>query len=795
MSNMKKIGTGSSNLWLLCLLFFISISYSQAQISSTRAFEQLGSELPTPNTYRTGSGAPGKDYFQQQADYKIKVELDDENQRIIGSEVVTYYNFSPDPLKYIWLQLDMNMFEENSINALSKTGGIKDKMTSAQLKGLNSASSVYGNVKGDKKLGYNIKLVKDLKGNDLKHTINSTMMRIDLPAPLANGQSFSFKIDWDYNVTDYYGRSGYEFFPEDGNYNYFIAHWFPRMCVYDDVEGWQNKQFMGSGEFSLTFGNYEVSITAPEDHVVVATGECQNWNKVLTKTQQNRIAQAAKSNEPVIIVSQDEAIERSKNPSKKKQTWEFKASNVRDFAFASSRRFIWDAMQTDVYGNGRKIWSMSVYSKEGNPLWEQYSTKVVEHTLKSYGNRTIEYPYPVAISCHAEPRGGMEYPMISFNGGRPEADGTYSAQTKAGMIGVIIHEVGHNFFPMIVNSDERQWTWMDEGLNTFCQYLAEQEWDREFLGRRGEAQSIVPYMRSDPSQMQPIMTNSENIIQFGNNAYGKPAAALNILRETVMGRELFDYSFKEYARRWAFKHPKPADFFRTLEDASAVDLDWFWKGWFYTTLPVDQDLAEVEWYVADSQDPEITKAAAREDYDEKRNTLSVINNKKDIAETVVEKDEKMKDFYNSYDPFAVTPQDKAKYEKYLAGLSEDDRKVLASATNFYAIKLKNKGGLVMPVIIKMEFEDGTSEVVRFPAEIWRQNAGEITKTVPTKKKVKKFILDPFHEIADIDTSNNSFPREPEQPTRFQLFKDGTAPAMNPMQEARQNKGAKIQSAD
>ncbi len=776
------------------VLFFM-VSMAQAQINSTRVFEQLDSQLPTPNTYRTGSGAPGKDYFQQQADYKIKVELDDENQRIIGSEVVTYYNFSPDPLKYVWLQLDMNMFDENSINALSKTGGINQKMTAAQLNGMNAASSVYGNVSDKKKLGFDITLVKDAKGNNLKYTINSTMMRIELPTPIGTGQTFVFKIDWNYNITDYYGRSGYEYFAEDGNYNYFIAHWFPRMCVYDDVNGWQNKQFMGNGEFALTFGNYEVSITAPEDHVVVATGECQNWSKVLSKSQFARIGQASKSTEPVLIVNQEEAEQRMKNPSKKKQTWEFKAQNVRDFAFASSRRFIWDAMQTDVYGNGRKIWSMSVYSKEGNPLWEQYSTKVVEHTLKSYGNRTIEYPYPVAISCHAEPRGGMEYPMISFNGGRPEPDGTYSPQTKAGMIGVIIHEVGHNFFPMIVNSDERQWTWMDEGLNTFCQYLAEQEWDRDFLSRRGEAQSIVPYMRSDPSQMQPIMTNSENIIQFGNNAYGKPAAALNILRETVMGRELFDYAFKEYARRWAFKHPKPADFFRTMEDASAVDLDWFWRGWFYTTEAVDQDLAAVEWYSLDTQNPEVNKEIARKEFEKSRNTPSVNRNKTDIPQTVVERDEKMKDFYNSYDPFAVTPQDQARYEKYLSTLSADEKKMIENSANFYALKLKNKGGLVMPVIIQMQFEDGTTEVVRYPAEIWRQNAGEITKTITTQKRVKKFTLDPFLEIADIDAANNSFPREPEQPTRFQLFKAGAPAATNPMQEARQSSGAKIQGAD
>ncbi|MGR3810627.1 M1 family metallopeptidase [Jiulongibacter sp. NS-SX5] len=778
-----------------CMLVITGLQQASAQIDATRAFEQLGTELPTPNTYRTGSGAPGRDYFQQKADYKIKVELDDENQRIIGEEVITYYNYSPDPLNYLWVQLDMNMFKDNSINALSKTGGINEQMSSRQLTGMQSASSVFGDVDNTRERGYDIKFVKNASGKNMTYTINSTMMRIDLDEPLTTDQSVDIQIGWSYNMASYYGRSGFEYFEEDDNYNYFVAHWFPRMCVYDDVNGWQNKQFMGRGEFALVFGDYEVDITVPDDHVVVATGECENWDKVLTRKQRQRLDEASKATDPVMIVTQDEAIENSKTKSTKKQTWKYKAENVRDFAFASSRRFIWDAMQTDVYGNGRKIWSMSVYPKEGNPLWEQYSTKVVEQTLKTYGKYTIDYPYPVAISCHATAGGGMEYPMISFNGGRPEADGTYSERVKRGMIGVIIHEVGHNFFPMIVNSDERQWTWMDEGLNTFCQYLTEQEWDSDFGSRRGEAQTMIPYMRSDPSMMQPIMTNSEQIIQFGNNAYGKPAAGLNILRETIMGRELFDFAFKEYARRWAFKHPKPADFFRTMEDASGVDLDWFWRGWFYTTLPADQDLAEVEWFSLDTQNPEITKAEARAKYEKSRETLSVIRNKTDIKETVEESQERYQDFYSTYDEFEVTEADKKRYEAYLNTLTPEEKELMESGMNYYALKIKNKGGLIMPVIVKMEFEDGTEEVVRFPAEIWRMNSGEITKTIPTQKRVKKFILDPYQEIADIDDSNNAYPREPEQPTRFQLYKRSRGSAPNPMQEARSAQEAATQSAD
>ncbi len=784
----------------LIAFFLLSLSVlaqnsPPSNYNANTRFEQMGNQLPTPNTFRTASGAPGKDYFQNKADYDIKAELDDVNQKIIGSEIITYTNFSTDDLKYLWLQLDQNLFEKNSINALSKTGGISTQMSTNQLSGLNSPSSVNTTISADKEYGYKIKSVKDMKGVNIPYTINGTMMRVDLPISLKPSISVSIKIEWEYYITTYYGRSGYEYFEKDGNYNYFIAHWFPRMCVYDDVSGWQHKQFLGQGEFTLPFGDYKVEITVPDDHLVGATGECQNYAKVLSKSQLDRMKTAATSKTPIIIANQAEAEERIKTKSTNKKSWIYTAKNVRDFAFTSSRRFIWDAMQTDVYNNGKKIWSMSFYSKEGNPLWEKYSTRVVEHTLRSYGNRTIEYPYPVAISCHATAGGGMEYPMISFNGGRPEPDGTYSEATKYGMIGVIIHEVGHNFFPMIVNTDERQWSWMDEGLNTFCQYLAEQEWDKNYPSRRGEPQNIVPYMKTAPSQQVPIMTSSDNIMAFGPNAYAKPATGLNILRETVMGRQLFDAAFKEYARRWAFKSPMPADFFRTLEDASGVDLDWFWKGWFYSVEATDQDMVEVQWYALDTQNPEITKAESKKESDDKKKTLSTMRNQKDIPQSVVEADPSMKDFYNTYDPYKVTDADQKKFDAYKSTLSTEDQKLLGSGMNYYAIKIKNKGGLVMPVIIQAEFEDGTTEDFRYPAEIWRLNDVEITKTIPTTKKVKKFKLDPYFETADIDTSNNMFPREPESPTKFQLIKQRSfSRGANPMQEALKEKEAGVGSS-
>ncbi|WP_025762984.1 M1 family metallopeptidase [Dyadobacter tibetensis] len=745
-------------------------------------FEQLGTTLPTPNTYRTASGAPGREYWQQRADYDIKAELDEENRRITGSETITYYNNSPDELRYIWLQLEQNLFKADGTAGMSRTGAINPKgMSPGQLAAMNNGRG--SSLDPNKSYGYEIKTVKDKGGKALPYTINNTMMRIDLPTPMKPGTNLVFSVDWAFNITEYYGRSGYEYFAKDGNAAYFIAHWFPRLAPYDDVNGWNHKQFLGQGEFALIFGDYKVALTVPSDHVVAASGECQNYNQVLTSTQKQRLKKAETSPTPVIIVTQEEAekAEKRENKNPGKKTWIYKAENVRDFAFASSRKFIWDAKQSDVYKTGRKIWCMSFYPKEGNPLWEQYSTRAVEHTLISYSNRTFEYPYPVAISCHAVAGGGMEFPMISFNGGRPEPDGTYSEGTKYGMIGVIIHEVGHNYFPMIVNSDERQWAWMDEGLNTFMQYLAEKEWDFNYPTRRGEPNQITDYMSSDPSMLSPIMSSAENVIGLGPNAYAKPATALNILRETVMGRELFDHAFKEYANRWKFKSPTPADFFRTMEDASGMDLDWFWKGWFYGTEPVDQDLVSVDWFSMNTQDPEIEKELARKEDAARKNTISKIRDKATMNETVVAQDSTMADFYNSYDPFKVTAADRQRYEQFKASLSDSEQELIKENTNFYTLTVKNKGGLVMPVIVKMVFEDGTDSVATYPAEIWRFNNQAISKVITTKKRVVQWTLDPYSQIADIDTENNSFPRI-AKPTRFELYRQQErSRSMNPMQ--------------
>ncbi len=755
---------------LILLSGFFTLSAQEN--TNTNKFRQLKQELATPNVYRTASGAPGHEYWQQKADYKMDIRLDDNTQRIYGEELITYQNQSPDVLKYIWLQLDQNMRAKNSDTYKIQTSQLRDKVSFEQLERMQL----------DFDGGFKLEHIKDKEGNDLPYTVNKTMMRIDLPQALKPGESFSFSVKWWYNINDRMkigGRSGYEYFEEDDNYLYTIAQFYPRMAVYSDVEGWQNKQFLGRGEFTLPFGDFEVSLTVPADHIVGATGELQNADEVLTEKQRSLFEKAKTADEPVIIVTQSEAEKAEKSKSKNEKTWIFKADNVRDFAFATSRKFIWDAM--GVKFGERTVMAMSYYPKEGNPLWEQYSTKAVAHTLRTYSKYTFDYPYPKAISVHTKQL-GMEYPMICFNMGRPEKDGTYSDRTKYSMLTVIIHEVGHNYFPMIVNSDERQWTWMDEGLNSFLQFLAEQEWERDYPSEAGQAYKIVDYMKGDKNFISPIMTNSESIWQFSPNAYDKPTTALNILRETVMGRELFDYAFKEYAQRWMFKHPTPADFFRTMEDASGVDLDWFWRGWFYTTDHVDIAIDNVTWYQPNTQNPKIEKPLEKAAVE--KIAITDIRNKTQIEQTVTEKDPSTLDFYNSYDPFKVTKDDLEEYDKFLSDLTDSQKKLLDGSYNFYQIDFKNIGGLVMPVILKFEFTDGTEEVQRIPAEIWKTNNEEVSKVFMFNKEVKQITLDPYYETADTELNNNYWPPK-IQPTRFQLYKaqNYSHQENNPMQKA------------
>ena len=756
-----------------------------AQNVNTSKFRQLGQELPTPNVYRTASGAPGHEYYQQRADYDMSITLDDETQRIYGEETITYTNNSPDELRYLWVQLDQNMRAQNSTTQQIKTGGIFNQRGATAQTAFNQLkNNQFYDFDGGFKLAY----VKTVAGANLPYTVNNTMMRVDLPTPLRQGQKFSFKIKWWFNINDRMdigGRSGYEYFEEEDNYLYTIAQFFPRMAVYNDVEGWQNKQFLGQGEFTLPFGDYKVDITVPSDHIVASTGELTNASRILSSKQRARLAKAKKSyDDPVIIVTQEEAEAAEKNKATSTKTWTFEAENVRDFAFATSRKFIWDAQAVDI--SGKTTMAMSYYPKEGNPLWEQYSTRVVAHTLKVYSKFTIDYPYHKAISVHTKWI-GMEYPMICFNGGRPESDGTYSEGTKYGMIGVIIHEVGHNFFPMIINSDERQWTWMDEGLNTFVQYLTEQEWDHDYPSRRGPAAKIVPYMSGPKEQIVPIMTNSESILQFGNNAYGKPATALNILRETVMGRELFDYAFKEYSRRWAFKHPTPADLFRTMEDASGVDLDWFWRGWFYTTDHVDIAIKDVQWYQMSTKDPDLEKPFEAEKDRQANDHVGRARN--EVIRTMVDEVPATRDFYNSYNPFEVSAADREAYDRYRAGLSKEEAALLDAGYHFYGVSFENQGGLLMPLVLRFTLEDGIEEVKRIPAEVWLKNEDEFTKWFNFTQPVVQITLDPFLELADTDRSDNYWPAM-QEPSKFDVYSRGATSRWqrngrsNPMREAR-----------
>ena len=754
---MKHIINSCKAILALIASTIVFISVAQNPNLNYNKFKQLKEEMATPNVYRTAGGAPGHAYYQNEADYVMNLTLNDQQQKITGTETIIYHNNSQDKLEYLWLQLDQNKRAQSSDSYKIQTGGIKS---------LNTRS--IKNMEPEFEGGFNITSVTKKDGSKQAYTIHKTMMRINLDKPLLPGTNFTFNVDWWYNINNRMeigGRSGYEYFEEDDNYLYTIAQFFPRMCVYNDTEGWQNKQFLGSGEFTLPFGDYDVKIAVPTDHVVAATGNLVNANEILSEDQIKRLELAKKNEkEPVFIVNEKEAIKNEKQRKKGMKTWHFKAENVRDFGWASSRKFIWDAMVVKQKSND--VLAMSFYPKEGNPLWEQYSTKTVAHTLKCYSKYTFDYPYPVAISVHSKWI-GMEYPMICFNGGRPDEDGTYSKRTKYGMISVIIHEVGHNYFPMIINSDERQWTWMDEGLNTFLQYLTEQEFEKGYPSRRGPAYRIVDYMKGNKKRISPIMTNSESIYQFGNNAYGKPATAMNILRESIMGRELFDYAFKTYANRWMFKHPNPEDLFRTMEDASSVDLDWFWRGWFYSTDHVDISLDNVRYYKINNQNPNENNAEKKKKFEEiKAKDISNQRNK-DIV-TYREIDSKLSDFYTSYDEFSTTEKQLKKFENFQSKLDEDEKQILKEDKHYYEIKFKNVGGLVMPIFLDFTLENNTHELVKIPAEIWMKNNTQITKVFAFDKEVKQIELDPFLETADTDRNNNYWPVKVE-PTKFELY--------------------------
>jgi hypothetical protein len=756
-------------------------------------FRQLEEMLPTPTTIRTASGAPGTAYWQQRADYSIRATLDEGRRMLTGVETITYHNNSPDALSYLWVQLDQNIYKPNSDARLTGTVMSRDAWANAKdadagLKFDGLRSTLAGPAFQG---GFNIGAVKDSSGRPLRYVINRTMMRIDLPQPLKAGARVAFSIDWNYKINEQKvlgGRAGYEQF-DDKNDLFEVAQWFPRMAAYYDTYGWQHKQFLGSGEFTLEFGDYDVQLTVPADHIVASTGDLLNPDTVLTATQRERLRQAKTAKQPVIIVTQAEAEAAEKTRSTASKTWHFRAKNVRDFAFASSRKFIWDAQ--GYKKDSTDVMAMSFYPKEGNPLWEKYSTQAIIHTIDQYNKYSFDYPYPTAISVNG-PVGGMEYPMISFNGPRPVKDKktgaiTYSKQSKYGLISVIIHEVGHNYFPMIVNSDERQWTWMDEGLNSFVQYLAEQAWEEHYPRSRGEPRTIVDYMRSQ--NQVPIMTNSESVVQFGNNAYAKPTAALIVLRETVLGRELFDFAFREYAQRWKFKRPTPADFFRTMEDASGTDLDWFWRGWFYTIDHVDVSVDGITEMNISSKNPETEQAWKRAQRDAQPISITDQRNKGTLPRRVDAHPE-LKDFYNEHDDFTVTNKDRNKYNEALGELEDWQKALLNQGKHLYLVDFTNVGGLVTPLVLEIQLASGKKYIERIPAEVWRYSSKKITKMIVTDEPMVGLTQDPYWETADTDTSNNSWPRK-VAPSRVELYKSRPAGGTDMMSDYN----TKLKSAD
>lgn len=755
-------------------------------------FRQLDEVLPDANTYRNASGAPGHEYWQQKVDYKITATLDESKRRLTARATVRYTNNSPDALPWLWMQLDQNIFKRDSMAELTDafggagrrgpkvTLGSGNEPTKLSMEELRRQQSM-----ADNDYGYDISAVTSLDGAKLPHTIVGTLMRIDLPAPLAPGQTTEFAIEWAFNIVEedaVSARSGYEHFPDDprkgGNDIFLLAQWFPRMVVYSDYEGWHNKEFLGRGEFTLEFGDYEVDLTVPSDHIVAATGTIQNPDQVLSAAQRQRLETAKNANAPVFIVTPAEAAAaEAGNPSGTK-TWKFAAKNVRDFAWGSSRKFMWDAQGVKQPGAEHEtVMAMSFWPKEGGDLWRKYSTAAVVHTLKVYSRFSFDYPYPTAQSVNG-PVGGMEYPMITFNGPRTtlNKDGTrtYSLAEKMFLVGVVIHEIGHIYFPMTVNSDERQWTWMDEGLNSFLDSVAGYEWDPNMPWTRSLARDLVPYMVS--SNQQPIMTQSDSINDLGSNAYGKPSAAYHVLRDTVIGRERFDFALKEYARRWKFKRPTPADFFRTMEEASGTDLDWFWRGWFYTTDHVDISLDSIYSLKIDSKNPDIDLQRRRQEKAEEPTPVGIALNKQQGLPIWVLENPGVTDFYDKNDQFTVTPKDRKGYADFLEGLAPWERKAFDRAVkedaNYYVLNFTNKGGLVMPIVLGLTFKDGSKEKLTIPAEIWRRNSREVAKLLvyPKGKELEQVMVDPDWETGDADLENNHYPRR-IIPSRIEAFKD------------------------
>lgn len=513
-------------------------------------------ELPTPNRVRTASGAPGPDYWQQQVDYRIDVQLDPEARTVTGREHVTYHNRSPETLDCLWVHLEQNVLRADSIGTLigagDAVGGPSEPSDGVQIAEVSAG------------------------GTPLGHHVHDTLLRVELPQPIRAGATFEFDIAWSFTVPQKVFRR-YGTWKCKQGIVWELAQWFPAVAVYDDVHGWNTLPYLGTGEFYTNYGTYDLSITVPRDHLVVATGVLQNPEQVYTATQRERLAQAAQSRDTVMIRSPEEVGDPASRPAGSGPlTWRFRAENVRTAAWAASAAFALDACTT-----GQTL-VQSVYPAESLPVWSK-STQMLRTAIEGYSKQWYPYPYPVATNV-AGIEGGMEYPMLIFCSGQ-------NRRSEQGLYGVTTHEIGHNWFPMLVNTDERRHAWMDEGFNTFINKYSTREWFPN-----AKLPKVAPFAAMMKSAGVPMVTAADRLngMQLGILAYEKPGMALYVLREVVLGPARFDFAFRTYIQRWAFKSPQPADFFRTMENAAGMDLAWFWRGWFLEDALLDQAVDRVQ---------------------------------------------------------------------------------------------------------------------------------------------------------------------------------------------------------
>jgi hypothetical protein len=559
---------------LLSFLLILLSAASFAQVSNYdphTLFSPLfynNSGTPT----RAATGEPGTAYWQNKADYKINAALNDVTNEIKASVIITYKNNSPFALPFLWLQLDQNLFAKNSRGQARMPVGSRSR---------------YGDASNNFDGGYKITAVKNLTANaNANYIIDDTRMQVRLAdAVKANNGTIQIQIDYSFTLPEYGADRCGILKTKNGNI-FTVAQWYPRMCVYDDIKGWNTEPYLGPSEFYLEYGDFEINLTAPANHIVVCSGELLNESEVLTATQISRLAEAKKSDKTVMLRTAKEVNDPSSRPTGTTLTWKYKISNSRDVAWASSKSFIWDAAKINL-PSGKACLAMSAYPVEsdGNKGWAR-STEYTKGSIENYSKRWFEYPYPWAVNVAANV-GGMEYPGIVFCGSTAQTDGLF---------GVTDHEFGHTWFPMIVGSNERKYGWMDEGFNTFINSLADDDFNKgEYKGPKTDMTYMNQYMFGENTEAIMNTPDALREANIGNSLYFKPGYGLELLRNEILGADRFDYAFKEYIKRWAYKHPTPWDFFKTMDNVSGEDLSWFWRGWFLENYRLDQAIEKVEY--------------------------------------------------------------------------------------------------------------------------------------------------------------------------------------------------------